>query len=504
MLWRFGAGVLGGWATITMALLMMVGGYVCFGLVLFNPTSHFKRMSATVELGAMFSAMGFLLVTFSITVLHNAMRWHPIARLAPNTRTVITALTWRIAITAAIALLPAFVLRAAGWVKIPLTLDTLDASASLYDISPLNYLSAALYLLHVAALTALTFGLFRVTQRFAFMPIYFSSFIGSSRGWSWWPFIVCAALVIFFWGWKRYHGQPYFPPPPRRDRTYQTYPEEPGKTTFLQRWEARRLKRAARATGFGSTRKRVAALLAPQSISPFTVVSTMAATLYLAVKPGYMDFLAVSWLMALPIAVLLSMPPAIPLSRIMLPPLGAERARVGQIIAAVWERQIRTRLLICVSAGLLLHAFFWWLEWPAFIRSPFFAPVDPVTHLLWSPLAQAVGLYGVAMSACLLATASPRLLERAGFLAVVPWLALIGLAALGLPLKWWLNHAIPATAARDMGHIAFAIVNGAMLPACAWCIHRALRYQWSRANLATISAAMQTWSTRMQKAHSVE
>lgn len=501
MLWRFGAGVLGGWLIVLLALLMIIVSYACFGLVLFNPISHFNRTSATVELGATISSATFLLVTFSITVLHNAMRWHPIARLAPNTRTVITALTWRIAIIAVIALLPAFVLRAAAWLKIPWTLDV---SASLFDITLLGYLSAALYLLHVAVLTALTFGLFQVAQRFAFMPIYFSSFIASSRGWSWWPFTACAVLVIFFWGWKRYHGQPYFPPPPRRDRTYQTYPEKPGKTTFLQRWEARRLMRAARATGSGSTRKRVAALLAPQSISPFTVVSTMAATLYLAIKPGDMDVMAVSWLMALPIAVLLSMPPAIPLSRIMLLPLGAERARVGQIIAAVWERQIRTRLLICVSAGFLLHTFFWWLEWPAFIRSSFFAPVDPATHLLWSPLAQAAGLYGMAISACLLATASPRLLQRAGFLAVVPGLALLGLAALGLPFKWWLNDAIPATAARDMGHITFTIVNGAMLPACAWCIHRALRYQWSTANLAAISAAMQKWSTRVQKAHSME
>lgn len=501
MLWRFGAGVLGGWATITMVLSMIVGSYVCFALVLFNPSSHFARISLTVELGAMISGATFLLAAFSITVLRNAMRWHPIARLAPNARIVITALTWRIAIVAVIALVPALVLRAAAWVKVPLILDV---SASLLDITPLSYLSAALYLLHVAVLTAITFGPLKVAQRFVFTPIYFGTFISSSRGWSWWPFIACAVLVILFWGLRRFEGALSLSPPRWQNRTYQTYPEEPGKTTYWQRWESRRLKRAARASGSGSARKRIAALLAAQSVSSFTVVSTIAATLYLAIKPGYMDYIAVSWLMALPIAVLLSMPPAIPLSRIMLLPLGAERARVGQIIAAVWGRQIRTRLLICVIAGLLLHALFWGLQWPAFIRSPFFTPVDPATHLLWSPLAQAAGLYGMAMSACLLATASPRPLQRSGFLSIMPWLALIGLAALGLPFNWWLNHAIPATAARDMGHITFAIVNGAMLPACAWCIHRALRYQWSKANLAAISAAMQKWSARMQKAHLME
>lgn len=495
MLWRFGAGVLGGWPMVALVLLMIIGGYVCFGLVLFNPTSHFNRMSGTVEMGAIASAAAFLLAMLSITVLRNAMRWHPIARLAPNARIVITALTWRIAIIAVIALLPAFVLRAAAWVKIPAT-D--EASASLFDIAPLGYFSAALYVLHVAVLIALTFGPLKVPLRFAFLPIQFGAFSFVTRGWSWWTLIFCAVLVVGCWFWRRFQSQLSLSPPRRIG-------PEAARPNAISQWRhAKHVQRIVRAHAAGSTRARVTALLATQSTSSFTVASIIAATLYLALKPGFMDTFVVSWLMALPIAVLLSMPPAIPLSRIMLLPLGAERARVGQIIAAVWARQIRTRLLICVAGGLSLHALFWWLEWPAFIRSPFFTPVDPATHLLWSPLAQAAGLYGMAMSACLLATASPRLLQRSGFLLVVPWLALIGLAALSLPLKWWLNDAIPATAGQDMGHITFAIVNGAMLPACAWCIHRALRHQWSTANLAAVSAAMQKWSARFQKAHSME
>jgi xanthine/uracil/vitamin C permease (AzgA family) len=72
-------------------------------------------------------------------------------------------------------------------------------------------------------------------------------------------------------------------------------------------------------------------------------------------------------------------------------------------------------------------------------------------------------------------------------------------AAVGLTLKWCLNELIPATQAVNAGHITFAVVNGVMLPALAWCVNRALRYQWATANLSAISAAMQAWSARLQK-----
>ena len=489
MLWRFGVGVLGGWAMVAMMLAAIIGGYVCFGLAV----AH--RMSRVMELGAMMSSAVFLGLTLSFAVLRNELRSHPITRLAPGARKVATELMRRLALITLIALPPAIALHALVRTNITLRLDV---SAVLHEVPIVDYLSVALYLAHVAVLMAITFGPMKVPHRFAMMPIYFGAFTAVTRGWSWFPFIACVVLVVGYWFWRRFEAQLSLSPPRR------THPETQHPNAIAQWWQARHAQRILRAHATGGTRARIAALLATQSTSPFAVVSIIAATLYLALKPGYMDTFAASWLMALPIAVLLSMPPAIPLARIMLLPLGAERAHVGQIIAAVWARQIRTRLLLCLIAGLSLHAYFWWLEWPAFIRSPFFNSADPVTHLLWSPLSHAAGLYGMAMSVCLLATASPRPLQRAGFLSVMPWLALIGLAALGLLFKGWLNDAIPATAARDMGHITFAIVNGAMLPACAWCIHRALRYQWSKANLAAISVAMQRWSARLQKAHSIE
>ena len=92
------------------------------------------------------------------------------------------------------------------------------------------------------------------------------------------------------------------------------------------------------------------------------------------------------------------------------------------------------------------------------------------------------------------------MLETQASLRVGPFAAIVVLVAVGIAFKWTINQLIPATTARNMGHITFAIVNGAMLPACAWCVHRLLRSQWRGANLAAISAAIHTTSLRLQQA----
>jgi hypothetical protein len=81
---------------------------------------------------------------------------------------------------------------------------------------------------------------------------------------------------------------------------------------------------------------------------------------------------------------------------------------------------------------------------------------------------------------------------------VGPIAALVVLAALSIAIKWVLNDLIPASTARNMGHVTFAIVNAVMLPVCAWCVNRALRYQWRTANLSAISAATHATSSRSQ------
>ena len=269
MLSRFGVGVLGGWAMVAMMLAAIIGGYVCYGLAVIH------RMSRVMELGAMMSGAVFFGLTLSFTVLRNELRSHPITRLAPGAREVATALMRRLALITLIALPPAIALHALVRTNITLRLDV---SAVLHEVAEANYLSAALYLAHVAVLMAITFGPMKVPHRFAMMPMYLGVATAVTRGWSWFPFVTCLVLVAGYWFWRRFESQLSLSPP-RRVR-----PEAARQSAIAQWWQARHAQRIVRAHATGGTRARIAALLATQSTSPVAVVSIIAATLYLALN----------------------------------------------------------------------------------------------------------------------------------------------------------------------------------------------------------------------------
>ena len=85
---------------------------------------------------------------------------------------------------------------------------------------------------------------------------------------------------------------------------------------------------------------RIAALLASNRQTALTLTTGAVVVFYLVLKPGFMDDLAVSWLMACPIAVLLARLSPLPLARIMRLPLGIERECLGAIMTAVWVREL--------------------------------------------------------------------------------------------------------------------------------------------------------------------
>lgn len=492
-LWRLGVAFLGGRWIAASALGAIVVGYAALLYAGFSPLRRVGGIETFIEMAALLVTVVFLATAFAPTALRTAWRTHPMLRLAPGARGITSALTRRLVAIALIALVPSLVLRALLSIKFG---NSVDATISLADVTLKNCVLTGLYLAHVVVLIKITFGEFKLSSRSAFLPICYGAMQWSSTGFVWLPFATCVVLITGHFLWPilvAWVGE----------KPYGAKPQNELKKNRTPWWTAHLQRRAASAVaGNDGASMRIAALLASNSQTPSTLITGALVVMYLVFKPGFMDDLIVSWLLVVPIAALLARLSPIPLARIILLPLGAQRPRMGAIIAGVWVRELTERMLIFSVIGLALHTLCWGLQWPAYIRSPFFASVSVSTQLLWSPLAQSIGLYGLALSVCLLCSAWPRMLETAALLRIGPFVAIVILATVGIALKWTLNQLIPGTNTHNMGHITFAVVNGAMLPAFAWCVHRAARRQWHAANLNAISAAMQVTSRRLQPAFS--
>ncbi len=474
-----------------MVVFAIAVGYSALTYAMFNPLRHYGKDHAAFTGLHVFVTAAFIYLGFALTMIRRKWRTHTLLRLAPGAGRTTAALTPRIALIALIAMPPAAVLRALMQVEFG---PDLQSTVSLADVTLQSVGFSALYLLHVVVLVSLMCGPLKVPAQFASLPIMYGAMGWHGTFWLWLPLLVCVVTVGVTW-FRRWlleaeDGGSSLPQPFATWSRWHT----PLLVGLLQR-------RAAKTTGAKAASARVVGLLASRSSVFGTVASVLALVIYMVITPGMSEMSGLKWLLVYMLSAFAVQLSPIPLSRIMLVPLGVERRRIGQIIAHVWARDLRVRIALGVSVGLLVHAFCWWIEWPAFLRSPFRAWGDVWIQLLWSPLAHAVGLYGIAMSACLLASASPKPLSNGSLGPLLPITFMVVFSVAGSALRWALNELIPETAAADVDHITFAIVNGALLPACAWCVHRSLRYQWATANLQAISSAMQTWSERMQKAY---
>ena len=489
--WQFASGLLSGWLTLAMVACAMIFGWVMFVYALANPIRYFGSTTVKMTMAGLSVSFAFLSAIVAMIIVAREGRQHALLRLAPNVRPFIAALNLRLAFFALLCVVPAAALRALSAVKAP---DSLDAMISLADVTARGFLSEAFVLVYAATLIVITFGWLRAPTRFASLPVYWGAMQWSGQRWHWLLFAACVLIVVGHRIWLRTD---------MAGAVRVTDTERRQLLNLFERLNSWRLRRAARAIGDGSSSDRVTALLATQRSALFTLMTVLATALYITFAPGVFEVFVGGWFFAYLVVALLATPTPIPLGQVMLLPLGAERRNVGRILTSVWMRDVRFRLVLGVTVGLLLRAFCWWLDLWSFMRPPFAADGDELMLLVLKPLMNAVGLYGAAFAVCWTISASPRLLARPGVLAVLPMFVVMGFVALGAAIGWLLGQAVPVLNSRDMSALRFAIVNGAVLPVLAWWVNRQLRPEWLHANLGAISTAMQAWAVRRQKSTSV-
>lgn len=483
-LWRFGIGLLGGPWMLAMALAALVASYVALIEVMLHPLRQFDGMAQFVTQATIYAAAVFLGAILAVTMIWRQQRDNTLLRLTPNVSALIRALTRRICMVIPIALLPAVFLRALSTLKFT---HGLNSVVYLADVPTSAMVMASLYLVHIAVLLMLTFGLFRVPPRFAFLPIFYGAVTWSSGGFFWIPLIACVVIIIGYYLWRRLEMGSVLPP--RRT--------SPWPVNLMTMWDAWQLRRAANASGRGQAYTRAAALLAPREHWAKFALAVGAVTSYVFLTILFGPRYEGPLLMIYMIAAVVVMPTPIPLARIMLLPIGGERDGVGQIIARVWLRAAMTRLMLAMVVAMTVNAICWWLEWPAFKFISGAARIDAETQLLWRPLAQALALGGIVTAMCLLISASPHPLTKRARLEALPVVLLAGFSVIGGGLWWLVGPARPGLDRAESDILGFVVFNGVALPTIAWLIHRALRGQWRRANLGMIAQAMQAWSARM-------
>ena len=485
--WRMASVFFGGWYMLALAVGSVFISWIVCARALLKPKASDVSAGGWIEMVASFSGALFLVVIAANIHMRKQRREHALLRLAPKVDSFTGAINRRLALAALLGWVPAIVLRALVAAE---RSASFDGTLSLASVPMQAYVGQALLLAYVAALIVITFGGLRVPARFAGFPICFGVQPGVSWAWQWVPLVACAIIVVAHRIWLR-SDMAWVA---RVDTHAALLPP-----SLMERIRGVRLRRAARTIGPGGAGARVTALLATQHSAFSTLLTIIIVANYTVLAPGVFDMIAVGGSFAYLTAALLATPTPIPLVHVMLMPLGAERRNVGRILLSVWMRDMRFRLVLGVTVGLLLRALFWWLDPSSFMRWP--QAKQPVEWMLlvWTPLLHAAGLYGAAYAICCTLSASPRWLTRPSLLTALPIFTGLGCWALGAGMGWLVGACVPVLNSQNMSAIKFAIVNAACLPLLAWWVNRLLRPQWLTANLGAISTAMQTWSASRRK-----
>lgn len=496
MRWQLAGGWLGGWAILAMSAIAIVLGWVMFLYMLWHPVRVYRETDryALTSFSAIAVSAAFLGAILAIIIVRRQRRENGLLRLLPNAGPLLFGLNARLAFVGLLCLPPAIALRPFTTAKWP---DSLGGAIALADIPMHDFLSSGLMLGCWATLIVVTFGWLRAPARFAFLPIYWGAVLWSSSTWRWLPLVACASIVIGHRIWLRTDFANVAPDHARTSSAR-------GSVQLWERYRTLRMRRAARMSAAGNKIAAARALIGTRPRAFFTLVAVLATVFYFLIGPSVFDGSTPGWIFAFMVLALLATPTPIPMTTILLVPVGVDRGDIGRLLMAVWMQDVHFRLVVGVTCGMAVRALLWSLEMLPFMRSLGFEALDPFTLLLWGPLAHAVGLYGAARSICWLSSASPRLLGKATLLNLLPMIFAVLFSVLGVAVVWLLTGSPLRTSKGDehWGSVMFMFYGAVLLPSIAWLINRALRHEWHAANMATIATAMQAWAALRQKSSS--
>ena len=510
VLLRFIAGLFGGHWVTALWLCAIALSWAALGLGLLRPMSLLDSHRTYLELGAMLASMTALFGVLAITYVRSFSSRNALWKLAPDAERVTLRLCTAIAVVSAIVAIPAVMLRAYAATtdrlhRVPGSLlwgnpPDLTRTFSFADVPAHAYAAEALMLGAVAALLLLCFRRSGATFATGYLPVYWASSMTIARSTWWLPFAACVVIFAIEYVWRKWLSsrvEIYLRP--------STKISTKGRSTPWLTWW--RQRKAARSRGEAGVDARLAALLALPSGAGVAVMSVLYAALYFVVlpnsavdeAPGTWALGYVVWYFAHVTSMVLARPTALPLMRLALLPVGHRRTQFGDILLKVWWRDAYTKVLWAALLGLALRAVCGALGWPSFLHGAAFAHGSIFTQWLVVPLAHIVGILGLARSICLLTAASPRVLASVNGLTALPFATMLVLATIAFGCKWLVETNVAALADGRLGHVTFALVNGAILPAFAWSVSRIFRDQWRNASLPAISSGMQIWSDRLRK-----
>ena len=510
VLLRFTAGLAGGHWVAALWLCAIVLSWAALGLGLLRPMSLLEPQRIYLELGAMLASMTALCGVLAITYVRNFSSRNALWKLAPDSERVTLRLCNAIIVVSAIVAIPAVMLRAYAATtdrlhRVPGSLlwgnpPDLTRTFSFADVPAHAYGAEALLLASVAAFLLFFYRRSGVSIGTSSLPVYWAAAGTSARSTWWLPFAGCVLIFAFEYVWRTWLSSrvEHYLRPSTKASTKKL--STPWFTWWLQR-------KAARAQGEAGIDSRLAALLAHPSGTSFAVLSVLYVALQFVLIPtNVVEKVSDTWVLdyfVWPFAYLSSMvlarPAALPLMRLALLPVGHRRTQFGEILLKVWWREAYTKVLWGALLGLVLRAVCGALGWPSFLHGSAFTHGSTFTQWLVVPLAHIVGILGLARSICLLTAASPRVLASVNGLTALPFATMLVLATIAFGCKWLIETNVATLADGRLGHVTFALVNGAILPAFTWSVSRIFRDQWRNASLPAISSGMQIWSERLRK-----